>query len=88
MILMFTTAIITLFIPVYVGPQFLNYFEYIHLLNFLTLCSPPAAIIAIKKGQMKKHKLKIIFLYIGTIIITGRFIFTLGSYLHSLFLGN
>ena len=49
--LMFTTAIITLFMPAYVGPQFLNHFGYIHLFSFLTLYSVPTAIIAIKKGK-------------------------------------
>ena len=52
--LMMITAIITLFIPAEVGPQFFNYFGYIHLFSFLTLCSVPTAIIAIKKGQVEK----------------------------------
>ena len=51
---MMITAIITLFIPTDVGPQFFNYFGYIHLFSFLTLCSVPTAIIAIKKGQVEK----------------------------------
>ncbi|MFY9241951.1 MAG: hypothetical protein WAO74_02880 [Polaribacter sp.] len=45
--LMFTTAIITLFMPAFVGPQFLNHFGYIHLFSLLTLYSVPTAIIAI-----------------------------------------
>jgi uncharacterized membrane protein len=88
MILMFTTAIITLFLPANVGPQFLNHFGYIHLFSFLTLYSVPTAIIAIKKGQVKKHKLKMIVLYVGAIIIAGGFTFTPGRYLHNLFFGN
>ncbi|QNM84432.1 DUF2306 domain-containing protein [Polaribacter pectinis] len=88
MILMFTTAIITLFMPAYVGPQFLNHFGYIHLFSFLTLYSVPTAIIAIKKGQVKKHKIKMILLYFGALIIAGGFTFTPGRYLHTLFFGN
>lgn len=88
MVLMMVTAIITLFMPAYVGPQFLHHFGYIHLFSFLTLYSVPTAIIAIKKGQIKKHKLKMIFLYIGAIIIAGGFTFTPGRFLHSFFFGN
>ena len=58
MSLMVITAIITLFMPAYVGAQFLNHFGWIHLFSFLTLYSVPTAIIAIRNGQVKKHKLK------------------------------
>lgn len=88
MILMFTTAIITLFMPALVGPQFLNHFGWIHLFSFLTLYSVPTAIIAIKKGQIKRHKLKMILLYIGAIIIAGGFTFSPGRYLHHVFFGS
>ena len=50
MSLMMITAIITLFMPADVGPQFFNHFGYIHLFSFLTLYSVPTAIIAIRKG--------------------------------------
>ncbi|QXP66749.1 DUF2306 domain-containing protein [Polaribacter sp. AHE13PA] len=85
MLLMMITAVITLFMPAYVGPQFLNHFGLIHLFSFLTLYSIPTAIIAIKKKQIKKHKLKMIFLYVGAIVIAGGFTFTPGRYLHTLF---
>ncbi|PQJ82745.1 DUF2306 domain-containing protein [Polaribacter glomeratus] len=88
MSLMMITAIITLFMPADVGPQFFNHFGYIHLFSFLTLYSVPTAIIAVKKGQVKKHKLKMILLYVGAIIIAGGFTFTPGRYLHSVFFGN
>jgi uncharacterized membrane protein YkvA (DUF1232 family) len=61
MSLMIITAIITLFMPADVDPQFLNHFGYIHLFSFLNLYSVLTAIIAIKKGQEKKHKLKMFF---------------------------
>lgn len=85
MILIFATAIITLFMPAHVGPQFLNHFGWIHLFSFLTLYSVPTAIIAVKKGQIRRHKLKMILLYIGAIIIAGGFTFTPGRYLYSVF---
>ncbi|MEN8703319.1 MAG: DUF2306 domain-containing protein [Polaribacter sp.] len=88
MVLMFTTAIITLFMPAYVGPQFLNHFGYIHLFSFLTLYSVPTAIIAIKKGQIKKHKIKMILLYLGPIIIAGVLLLVLADIYIIYFLGT
>lgn len=86
MFLMFTTAIITLFIPAQVGPHFLHHFGWIHLFSFLTLYSVPTAIIAIRKKQVRKHKIKMILLYFGAIIISGGFTFVPGRYLHNVFL--
>lgn len=88
MVLMFVTALITLFMPAHVGPQFLNHFGWIHLFSFLTLYSVPTAITAVKKGEIKKHKIKMILLYLGAIIIAGGFTFAPGRYLHQLFFGN
>ena len=88
MSLMVITAVITLFMPAYVGPQFLHHFGYIHLFSILTLYSVPTAIIAVKKGQIKKHKFKMIFLYVGAIIIAGGFTLSPGRFLHTLFFVN
>lgn len=87
MILMVITAIITLFMPAKVGDTFLNHFGYIHLFSVLTLYSVPTAIIAIRKKQIRKHKLKMIFLYVGAILIAGTFTLMPGRYLHSIFFG-
>jgi uncharacterized membrane protein len=65
MSLMMITKIITLLTPADVSPQFFNHFGYIDLFSFLMLYRVPTAIIAIKKGQIKKHKLKMIFLHVG-----------------------
>ena len=88
MILMLITASITLFMPAHVGPRVLNHFGWIHLFSFLTLYSVPTAVIAIRKGQVKKHKLKMVFLYVGAIIIAGGFTLTPGRFLHTFFFGN
>lgn len=87
MILMLVTAIITLFMSAEVGPTLFNHFGWIHLFSFLTLYTVPTAYIAIKKGQVKKHKRKMILLYLGAIIIAGGFTFTPGRYLHTVFFG-
>jgi uncharacterized membrane protein len=87
MILMLITAVITLFMPAAVGPQFLNHFGWIHLFSFLTLWTVPTAYTAIKKGNVRTHKRKMILLYFGAIIIAGGFTFAPGRYLHEVFFG-
>lgn len=87
MSLMLITASITLFMPAAVGPQFLGHFGFIHLFSVLTLYSIPTAIIAIKRGNVRKHKIKLTLLYIGAIIIAGGFTFAPGRYMHELFFG-
>jgi len=87
MILMLITAVITLFMPAAVGPQVLNHFGWIHLFSFLTLWTVPTAYTAIKKGNVRAHKRKMVLLYFGAILIAGGFTFTPGRYLHGLFFG-
>ncbi|WP_405371129.1 DUF2306 domain-containing protein [Nonlabens sp. Asnod2-A12] len=87
MISMMVTAIVSLLMPAMVGPQFLNHFGYIHLFSLLTLWSVPTAYIAIRKGQVKKHKLKMVFLYIGALIIAGGFTFIPGRFMYEAFFG-
>jgi uncharacterized membrane protein len=88
MSLLTITALITLFMPALVGPQFLGHFGYIHLFSFLTLYSVPTALIAIRKKQIRRHKIKMISLYFGAIILAGGFTLFPGRYLHTLFFGS
>ena len=85
MVLMLITATITLFMPAKVGPQVLNHFGWIHLFSFLTIYTIPTAYLAVKKGNIKVHKRKMILLYFGAIIIAGGFTFFPGRYLYELF---
>jgi uncharacterized membrane protein len=85
MILMLVTATATLFIRAQVGPTIFNHFGWIHSFSFLTIYTVPTAYLAIKKGNIKVHKRKMILLYFGAIIIAGGFTFMPGRYLHSLF---
>ncbi|WP_397444766.1 DUF2306 domain-containing protein [Polaribacter sp. R77954] len=85
MILMLTTACITLFMPADVGPTIFNHFGWIHSFSFLTIYTVPTAYLAIKRGNIKVHKRKMILLYFGAIIIAGGFTFTPGRYLYTLF---
>jgi len=87
MILMMITALITLFMQVEVGPKILNHFGWIHSFSFLTIYTVPTAYLAIKRGDVKSHKRKMILLYFGAIIIAGGFTFVPGRYLHTLIFG-
>ncbi len=88
MVLMLITAFITLFLPAAVGPQFLGHFGWIHLFTLLTLWTVPTAYIAVRKGNIKAHKRKMIILYFGALVIAGGFTFVPGRYMHELFFGS
>lgn len=83
--LMAFTAFITLFMPARVGPSLFSHFGWIHLLSLLTLYTVPTALIAIKKGDIKSHKRKMIILYFAAILIAGTFTLMPGRFLHDLF---
>ncbi|MFD1063414.1 DUF2306 domain-containing protein [Winogradskyella litorisediminis] len=87
MILMLFTAILTLFMPAAVGSTLFNHFGWIHLFSVLTIWTVPTAYLAIKKGNIKAHKRKMILLYFGALIIAGAFTLMPGRYLHQLFFG-
>ena len=87
MILMMITAIITLFMPAKVGPQFLSHFGWIHSFSFLTIYTVPTAITAVRKGNIKAHKRKMILLYFGALVIAGGFTFVPGRFLYEVFFG-
>lgn len=87
MSLMFITAIITIFLPAAVGPTLLGHFGWIHLFTILTLWTVPTALIAVRKGNIKAHKRKMLLLYFGAIMIAGGFTLVPGRYLHEVFFG-
>ncbi|MDG1779733.1 MAG: DUF2306 domain-containing protein [Flavobacteriales bacterium] len=83
MIFMMITAILTLFMKAKVGSTLFNHFGWIHLFSILTIWTVPTAIIAVRKGNIKSHKRKMILLYVGAIVIAGAFTLMPGRYLHS-----
>ncbi len=87
MILMLITAIVTLFMPAHVGAKVFNHFGWIHLFSFLTIYTVPTAYTAIKKGNVKAHKRKMILLYVGAILIAGGFTLMPGRYIHDVLFG-
>lgn len=82
--LMLATGIITLFMSAKVGPTFLGHFGFIHLISLYTLYIVPSAYIAARRGNIKTHKMHMIGLYVGGILIAGIFTFVPGRMLHGL----
>ena len=85
MTLMVFTALVALFIPAQVGPQWLGHFGWIHLFCLLTLYSVPTSLMAVRRGNLSAHKLKMWGLYLGAIGVAGGFAFFPGRFLHDLF---
>ncbi|MFT6867602.1 MAG: putative membrane protein [Cyclobacteriaceae bacterium] len=85
MVLMLVTALITLFMPAHVGSKILNHFGWIHAFSVLTIYTVPTAYFAVKRGDIKAHKRKMVLLYFGAIILAGGFTFAPGRYLNELF---
>jgi len=85
MLLMLFTAVVTLFMPADIGPRLFNHFGWIHLFSILTIYTVPTAYLAVKKGNIKSHKRKMVLLYFGALIIAGGFTFAPGRYMYDLF---
>jgi len=87
MVLMLFTAVVTLFMSAQVGPTLFNHFGFIHLLSVLVLYSVPSAYFAIKAGDVKKHKFRMIALYVGGMLVAGGFTLVPGRFLGDLLFG-
>lgn len=83
MALMLVTAIITLFMPAFVGPKLLNHFGFIHLFSVLALYAVPQAYYAARRHDIKTHKGAMMGLYIGGLLIAGGFAFMPGRLLNT-----
>lgn len=62
MVLILFTGIVILLIPAAIGATLFNHFGWTHLLSVLTLWTVPTAYLAIKKGNIKAHKRKMMLL--------------------------
>ena len=82
MVLIFFSSIVSLFLKAYVGPTFLNHFGWIPLLSFLAIWTVPSSLIAVKKGNIQRHKRSMKLLYWTGLLLAGLFILMPGRYLH------
>ncbi len=87
MLLMLSTAVITLLMPAEVGPRFLNHFGFIHLLSVLVVVTVPVAWFAIRNGQRITHQISMISLYVGGLLIAGSFTLMPGRLMHQWLFG-
>ncbi|MBS97171.1 MAG: hypothetical protein CMI01_00625 [Oceanospirillaceae bacterium] len=83
MVLMFSTALVSLWMPAHVGPQVLFHFGYIHLLSLLTLVTVPLAWWGIRQGNLRLHRNAMIGLFTGGILVAGTFALMPGRMLNS-----
>jgi uncharacterized membrane protein len=84
MVLMLFTASVTLFMSAQVGPTLFDHFGFIHLLSLLVLYNVPSAYFAIKAGDVKTHKSRMVGLYIGGMLVAGGFTLVPGRFLGDL----
>lgn len=87
MILMLTTAALSLLIPAAVGPQLVGHLGLIHILSFVVLFSVPRAYFAARNHNLVQHKIAMIGVYVGGILVAGGFTLAPGRYLNQLLLG-
>jgi len=80
--LMMITAVATLFMSAQVGPTFLGHFGFIHLLSLTVIYTVPAAWLAARNGNIQKHKINMISLYVFGLIVAGSFALMPGRLLH------
>lgn len=81
-ILMVTTAAITVFIPAFVGPQVIGHFGVIHILTVMVFITSWRAIQAIKAGKVKAHQRHMIGMYVGAGLLAGMFAMMPGRLIH------
>lgn len=85
--LMLFTAFVTLFMEAVVGPKFLNHFGFLHLLSLFVLYTVPTSYRAIRVGNIKLHKRKMVGLYVGALLVAGAFTLSPGRLIHSWLFG-
>ena len=80
--LMGITAVTTLFMSARVGPTLWGHFGFIHLFSLLVFYAVPAALLAARAGNVRKHRSEMIGLYVGGVLIAGAFAFSPGRLLN------
>ncbi|WP_434362806.1 DUF2306 domain-containing protein [Parasalinivibrio latis] len=83
MVLMLVTALVSLGMEARVGPQFLGHFGFIHLLSVLTVYAVFEGLLAVRRGNIHKHRKNMMQLYIGACLVAGGLALMPGRFLHS-----
>jgi len=88
LVLMIVTGTVTLFMPASVGPQIVGHFGFIHIFSLATLYSAPAAYFAARRHDVRAHRIAMIILYVGGLLIAGGFAFAPGRMLNKQFIAS
>ena len=83
MLLMFTTAIITLLLPAKLRPTILDHFGFIHIVSDRVITPVPRAYFAAKSHHVRRRVQAMIGVYIGGILVAGSFALAPGRMLHT-----
>jgi len=87
MLLMLFTALVTLLMSAKVGPTLLDHFGFIHLLSLLVLYSIPVAYHAARTGNIERHRMIMVSVYVGALLVAGGFTLMPGRLLGDLIFG-
>jgi uncharacterized membrane protein len=60
----------------------------IHLLSIFTLCALPLAVLYAHRHSVKRHRLAMISIYTGGLVIAGLFTFVPGRIMHAVLFGS
>jgi uncharacterized membrane protein len=83
MILMLSTAFISLFMPASGDTRIFGHFGFNHLFVIPVAIFIPRAYFAVKRGDIKTHKGSVVGVYVGALLIAGAVaIFTPGRLIH------
>jgi uncharacterized membrane protein len=69
------------------GAQLVGHLGLIHILSFVVLFSVPRAYFAARNHDLVQHKMAMVGVYFGGILIAGAFTLAPGRYLNQLLLG-
>ena len=87
MVLILATAFITLAMPAEVGPRFLGHFGFIHIFSLSAVLGVPFAYVAARRGWNRAHRMSMLSLYLGGVLVAGAFAFSPGRMLHGWLFG-
>ncbi len=83
MLLMLLTASIALTMPAQIGPTLFDHFGLIHIFCLVVFTFVTRAYLAVRRGNIRHHRLSMLGVYFGGIITAGAFALSPGRLLHS-----
>lgn len=64
-----------------------NGFSWIHLISIYVLATLPLAVIAARRGNVRRHRLSMIGLFVGALVVAGLFTLLPGRIMHQVVFG-